>query len=99
MQLLMPHKQPLRQTVLELIGIAGNVNLVETQHRVEVVDPGHILVMDVGLDSVPHIAAQQLLQPRRGEIALHGGRANVNPRLEIRTIEARSLQRWRDAAG
>src|SRR5208282_3652756 len=75
-----------------------HVNLVEPQDGIEVVDAGNVKVMDFRLDGVADIAAQQLFQPGRGEIALQHWGPHIYSGFKVRPIETAGFESGRDAA-
>ena len=59
----------LSYAVLQLVGIAHQVGVVKAQHAQEVAHALHVVIDQLRLDGVPHLAAQQpaqLLRHREG---------------------------------
>ena len=53
----MSEKEPLREGIGDLIGIAQDIDGIEARNGGEVIDARHIPILDLGLKGVPHIAA------------------------------------------
>ena len=65
--------------VLELVGVAGQVDVVEAQNTEEVVDAADVAIGDVGLNGVADLIAEEPVPAlRNGESALDDGRADID---------------------
>src|SRR5271170_1397654 len=79
----MVQEQTLGEEIVKFAGVAGHVYAVEFEDGIEVVDATNKAVLDLGLDRVPQVAAEQVLEPGSSEVAHKGGRAKVYACLSI----------------
>ncbi len=75
--------------VLELVGVAGQVDVVETKDAEEVVDAVSVAIGDLGFDGVANLIAEDAA-PALGdkERALEGRRAYVDDQVKVGAVQA-----------
>src|SRR5271156_1615812 len=81
-------KEPLGERVFHLVRIADYVRGVEAGDRSEVVYPGHETILDLRLDRVSQVAAEEPFKGGRFEIADQRRRAELKAGLQVRAIDA-----------
>ena len=82
-----PQEEPLGDAVLQLVGVAGDVDLVEAEHVGEVADAVGEAVGNLGLDGVLDVVAQEFADQAGVEGSLQHGRSHIELELKVGTVQ------------
>ena len=85
----MLEEEPLREGVFHLVGVAHHVGGVEAGDGREVIDPGNEAILQLRLDGVAQVAAEEPFQGGRLEIPNQRRRPQLEAGLQIGAIDAR----------
>src|SRR3981189_3585435 len=94
----MLEEEPLGERVFHLIRIAYYVGGVEARNGSEAIDPGNIAILDLRLDGVSQVAAEEPFHRRRLEVANQRRRPELEAGLQVRAVHAAIARQGRRSA-
>ena len=95
----MLEEEPLGERVFHLVRIAYYVGGVEAGDGPEVVNPGNVTILNLRLDRVPQVAAEEPFKGRRLEIANQRRRPELKAGLQVRAVDTAIPRQGRSGAG